>query len=308
MATKTCFQPPHGHSATNPKSASASGTHHEAALAALGPDDDDNNNPDDDDPGNSPSDDNLDENDLEDKPDFPDLDTKPMSSSRTKLHEPNTFDGTDPKKLHAFFIQCKLNFQDWPQAFRTNHAKVIFAQSYLKGMALEWFKPDLLGVEDPDNWPLWMDSWREFILELQTTFGPHDPVADTKSQLGHLHMKDIQGYRDGVLCHHFYSGLPDWIKDKEIDACYWECKEEIQQASKHQGSSSSNTKSSSSSNNNQPKNSQEKAKTGSNNNSRSSPKLASSKLGNNNSNSSKPKPSKLRKDGSSPWKNASIVS
>ncbi|KAI6150897.1 hypothetical protein BKA82DRAFT_18712 [Pisolithus tinctorius] len=36
------------------------------------------------------------------------------SSSRTKLHEPDTFDGTDPKKLHAFLIQCELNFQDWP--------------------------------------------------------------------------------------------------------------------------------------------------------------------------------------------------
>ncbi|KIO06781.1 hypothetical protein M404DRAFT_24466 [Pisolithus tinctorius Marx 270] len=39
------------------------------------------------------------------------------SSSRTKLHEPDTFDGADPKKLCAFLIQCKLNFQDWPWAF-----------------------------------------------------------------------------------------------------------------------------------------------------------------------------------------------
>ncbi|KIO14014.1 hypothetical protein M404DRAFT_18256 [Pisolithus tinctorius Marx 270] len=138
-----------------------------------GPGDDDDNNPDNDDPSNDPgdngpSDDNPDENDLEDEPDFPDLDTKPTimvldnlavaikllahnahtspeSSSRTKLHEPNTFDGTDPKKLHAFFIQ-------------TDCAKVIFTQSYLKGMALEWFKPDLLGLNNPNDQPLWMDS------------------------------------------------------------------------------------------------------------------------------------------------------
>ncbi|KIO14676.1 hypothetical protein M404DRAFT_17535 [Pisolithus tinctorius Marx 270] len=38
-------------------------------------------------------------------------------SSRTKLHKPDTFDGTDPKKLRAFLIQCKLNFWDRPQAF-----------------------------------------------------------------------------------------------------------------------------------------------------------------------------------------------
>ncbi|KIN98931.1 hypothetical protein M404DRAFT_30898 [Pisolithus tinctorius Marx 270] len=280
-----------------------------------GPGDNDDNNPDDDDPGNGPSDDgpgdnNLEDNDPEDELDFPDPDTEPTimvlhnlavaikllahnactspeSSSRTKLHEPDTFDGTDPKKLHTFFIQCELNFQDCPWAFRTDCAKVIFTQSYLKGMALEWFELDLLGLNDPDDQPLWMDSWREFILELQTTFGPHDPVTDA----------EIQGYGDGALHHHFYSRLPDHIKDKEIDVHYWEHKEEVQRASKHQGSSnSSNNKSGGSGNNNQAKTGQETAKTGSNNNSRSSPKAASSKPGNN-SNLSKPKLSKLSKDG-----------
>ena len=112
------------------------------------------------------------------------------SSSCTKVREPDTFDGTDPKKLHTFFVQCELNFQDRPKAFWTDRAKVTFAQSYLKGMALEWFEPDLLGMEDPDACPLWMTSWREFVIELQTTFGPHNPVANAEHQLDHLHMKD----------------------------------------------------------------------------------------------------------------------
>ena len=98
-------------------------------------------------------------------------------------------------------------------------------------MALEWFKPDLLGMDDPDARPLWMTSWHEFIIELQTTFGPHDPVADAKHQLDHLRMKDthrincyvvdfnriasqVRGYGDGALHHHFYSGLPNRIKDE----------------------------------------------------------------------------------------------
>ena len=112
------------------------------------------------------------------------------SSSCTKVHEPDTFDGTDPKKLCTFFVQCKLNFQDWLKAFRTNRVKVTFAQSYLKGMALEWFKPDLLGMDDPDACPLWMTSWCEFIIELQTMFSPHDPIANAEHQLDHLRMKD----------------------------------------------------------------------------------------------------------------------
>ena len=146
-------------------------------------------------------------------------------------------------------------------------------QSYLRGMALEWFEPDLLGSGDPDSRPYWMDDWQEFVVELQTTFGPHDPVANAKHQLDHLHMKDthqvnryvvnfnrftsqVQGYGDGALHHHFYSGLPNQIKDEvshvgkpcslnglcaltqEIDACYWECKEEVTCQTK---SSSSNT-------------------------------------------------------------------
>ena len=148
------------------------------------------------------------------------------SSSHTKVREPDTFNGTNPKKLHTFFVQCEFNFQDRPKAFQTDRAKVTFAQSYLKGMALKWFEPDLLGIDDPNARPLWMTSWREFVIELQTTFGPHDPVADAEHQLDHLRMKDthrvnryvvdfnriasqVQGYGDGALRHHFYSGLPN---------------------------------------------------------------------------------------------------
>ncbi|KIN94165.1 hypothetical protein M404DRAFT_168981 [Pisolithus tinctorius Marx 270] len=310
-----------------------------------GPGDNDDNHPEDDDPGNDPGDngpgdDNPEDNDPEDDLDFPDPDTEPAvtvfdslakaikllarntrtspeSSSRTKLREPDTFDGTDPKKLRAFFIQCELNFQDRPRAFRTNRAKVIFAQSYLKGMALEWFEPDLLGLDDPDDRPLWMDSWREFVLELQTTFGPHDPVADAESQLDHLHMKDsqhinkyvvdfnrlasqVRGYGDAPLAYSLPSDIPALLSyfNLSLKSHFLQRKEEVQQTSKHQGSSNSSNKSSGSGNNNQPKTSQDKSKTGNNNNnnSGSSPKLASSKPGNN-SNSSKPEPSKLRKDG-----------
>jgi len=98
-------------------------------------------------------------------------------------------------------------------------------------MTLEWFEPDLLNSGNPADRPRWMDSWVHFVAELQSTFGPHDPVADAEHQLEHLRMKDsyhvtryivdfnrlasqVQDYRDGVLCRLFYSGLPDRLKDK----------------------------------------------------------------------------------------------
>ena len=73
-----------------------------------------------------------------------------------------------------------------------DRAKVTFAQSYLKGMALEWFEPNLLGTLDAYDCPLWMDNWHEFITELQLQFGPHDPIGDAEHQLNNLRMKDMQ--------------------------------------------------------------------------------------------------------------------
>ena len=135
-------------------------------------------------------------------------------------------------------------------------------QSYLKGIALEWFEPDLLLMDDPDLCPFWMENYKEFVLELQMNFGLHDPVGDAEHQLDHLTMKDGQhitkymvkfnqiatqvwSYREGALRHHFYNGLPDHIKDEVscvgkpptlselhslaqlIDVHYWERKSEI---------------------------------------------------------------------------------
>ena len=71
-----------------------------------------------------------------------------------------------------------------------DRSKITFAQSYLKGMALEWFELDLLDTGDPANRLCWMDNWIAFIAELQSTFGPHNPVADAEHQLDHLQMKD----------------------------------------------------------------------------------------------------------------------
>jgi len=98
-------------------------------------------------------------------------------------------------------------------------------------MTLEWFELDLLNSGNPADCPCWMDSWVHFIAELQSTFGPHDPITNAEHQLEHLQMKDahrvmwyivdfnrlasqVQDYGDGALCCLFYSGLPDRLKDK----------------------------------------------------------------------------------------------
>ena len=182
----------------------------------------------------------------------------------------------------AFLILCELNFQNRPKTFAMDHAKVTYAQSYLRGMALEWFEPDLLNVSNPNARPIWMDNYHQFISELKSNFGPHDPVGDAEHQLDNLSMKEgqkinkyvvefnclagqVHGYGNGALRHIFYSSLPDHIKDEishigkpctldgyhtlvqTINARYWECKSEISRQTKNSSlSSTSNSKSSAS--------------------------------------------------------------
>jgi len=117
-----------------------------------------------------------------------------------------------------------------------------------------------------------MDDYSEFMLELQTNFGPHDPSGDAEMQLEQLNMcegqcinkyvvefqrlaSQVRGWGDGALRRQFYNGLPACIKDEiscmgkpatlsefktlaqTINARYWEHKGEISRETK---SSSSN--------------------------------------------------------------------
>ncbi|KAG6326542.1 hypothetical protein ID866_12547, partial [Astraeus odoratus] len=201
---------------------------------------------------------------------------KDSGAARTKVREPDTFDSTDPKKLREFLIQCELNFHDRPQAFRLDLQKVGFALSFLKGIALAWFEPDLLNAI-PGAEPAWAEDYSVLIIELTTNFGPHHPVGNAEHQLDNLSMKDsnrinkyivefnrlatqVRGYGEGALHHMFYNGLPDRIKDEiarigkpprlidlrtmaqGIDACYWERKSEIARQAKTNPQSSSSSK------------------------------------------------------------------
>ncbi|KAG6327897.1 hypothetical protein ID866_11193 [Astraeus odoratus] len=108
-------------------------------------------------------------------------------------------------------------------------------------MALEWFKLDLLSSSNPRSHPLWMDDWTEFVIKLQSTFSPHNPVTDTENQLNHLQMKEnqhINKYVDEICC----VGKPHNLDNlhylaQEIDMHYWEHKEEVQHANKSSSTS-----------------------------------------------------------------------
>ena len=54
----------------------------------------------------------------------------------TKVKEPDVFDGSDPQKLKASIVSLQLNFNDRPDAFCADTAKVNCAISFLSSVAL----------------------------------------------------------------------------------------------------------------------------------------------------------------------------
>jgi hypothetical protein len=153
------------------------------------------------------------------------LRTRDAPSKKTKAKEPDTFDGSDSRKLNNFILLCSLYFRSNP-AYDDDSAKVNFALSFLRGTALEYFEPELLESLEP---PAWIDDWEEFVKTLRTQFGPIDPTGDAESGIDHLKMNDNQRiikynvefnklavrthWDEGVLRHRYYSGLAERIKD-----------------------------------------------------------------------------------------------
>ena len=83
-----------------------------------------------------------------------------------------------------FILQCSLHFQDRANAFSTDRAKVAYALSYLMGPALGWFEPGLFALSPPT----WVHHWDLFPTELESNFGPFDPVREAEAEIETLVM------------------------------------------------------------------------------------------------------------------------
>jgi Domain of unknown function (DUF4939) len=245
---------------------------------------------------------------------------------RAKAKEPDTFDGSDPRKLNNFILLCNLYFRQNP-SYDDDSTKVTFALSYLRGMALEYFEPSIL---DSDEVPDWMDNWSAFVRTLRTQFGPIDPAGDAENGIDYLKMQDNQrivkynvdfnrlairtGWDETVLRHRYYTGLAERIKDvmgqqgkpatldamktlaHTIDARHWERSREKSRAGKGKSDDKpDNSKSDKGKSDDKGKN----QSSGSNNNSNKNKKDKSGKAPSSSSGSTSTNPlaDKLGKDG-----------
>ena len=143
------------------------------------------------------------------------------SGSGMRLRPPDVFDGSDPKKLRSFLVQCENYFRAKPAHFTKNSDRVIFAISYLQGTPAQFFDE----IEDRV-----LHDWPRFTRRLLAAFGPFDAIADAERELRDLRMSPDQPIRkylmdflererllsdwgEKALRAHFYEGLLPRIKD-----------------------------------------------------------------------------------------------
>ena len=106
------------------------------------------------------------------------------STSKPKLWKPVPFDGSNPKKLHTFIFQCKLNFRDGKISSILKEKKVNHTLS--PSIALDCFAPALLVLHNP----IWLLDFNIFLMELENNLKSFDPEGKVEAELKALCMHE----------------------------------------------------------------------------------------------------------------------
>lgn len=158
------------------------------------------------------------------------------SSSAAKFRVPDTFDGSDPWKLRNFITQCEIYFFANSEKFKTDEKKVMFAFSYLRDAALEWFEQKFQVPSSTRRLPRipesasransedeaeveiaprrtsksWQNDWSIFLDDLRTNFGPADSEAEAERRLTSLSMSSDKKITWYNLRFNRYSAQTGW--------------------------------------------------------------------------------------------------
>jgi hypothetical protein len=128
-----------------------------------------------------------------------------------------------------FLSRCTHHFLNDPEKFTTERSKVMFAGSYLQGIAYSWFESLLRQVEaDPNDPPAELDSFSEFKQSLQTNFGDPNIERTMEREIRNLRqvtsvaaytmefkrISSLLWWNDRALKGQYYEGLKSNIKDE----------------------------------------------------------------------------------------------
>ena len=139
--------------------------------------------------------------------------------------KPDTFDGSDRNALMELISNLLLIFMQAPSQFCTGQLRVLYASTFLKGSAAQWFSNFL--IQQPP--PRAMTNWNVFVWELNAMFVDRNRVRTAQQAVLTLQMNNnhqvshyvveyqrwanLFGFNEVALEAHFYKGLPCRIKN-----------------------------------------------------------------------------------------------
>ena len=156
----------------------------------------------------------------------------PVIIKPLKINTPELFDGSRGK-LRAFFSQVELFFGFNVDRFPTNEHKVLFASTYLRGPAFEWFNSFLTNFlnnepDKRDNDTVEVtQNYLNFKNKLRQVFSDFDKEHLTERRMQSLQQTGSAAnyaskfqqlaaqtqWRAVPLVAQFYKGLKDRVKD-----------------------------------------------------------------------------------------------
>ena len=143
-----------------------------------------------------------------------------------RMRDPDPYDG-DREKLYIFLTQCELIFAGSEHQFATEHAKVLYAISYLRGPAFTWAQPFIGSSHRLGRLPPAIDTWRAFSTSLTDLYGDRNLVRNKEQELMVLNqttsvaayaaefrrIEQYLAWNEPALMAHFYRGLRPGVKD-----------------------------------------------------------------------------------------------
>lgn len=144
-------------------------------------------------------------------------------SPEPKVAAPEYYSG-QRSKLRTFLTQVTLVVNSQTRRYDTEQSKVLYAGSYLRDVAFQWFQPYV--TLDPQ--PAFMSDFRLFCQEMTKTFGDPDEKGTATRQLFALRQRSsaasyvadfrrfstLLDWDNDALCAQFYRGLKDNVKDE----------------------------------------------------------------------------------------------
>lgn len=121
---------------------------------------------------------------------------------------PDRFDGSRADKLRPFLSQLNIVFLNHPKRFSTDRAKVLFAGSFLSGVAADWFEPFIDDTNSGEATVL--DSWILFKDRLTKVFGDPNATATAEHNLSMLEMRDSESIAEYITRFRTEAARLDW--------------------------------------------------------------------------------------------------